>query len=464
MADMPPTEKVDTSTQPARLRPKTLAVLALPSGFTDIALLPFAMVIPVFYAKTTGLSIAIIGTILLATRLFDAISDPAMGLVADRFETKYGRRKPWIVVGSIIFAISFYHVFTPTAESGAVYFAGWVAAMYLGYTIFSVPKNAWHVELSRNYDERQRVVGYATAATFIGSLFVVLVPIAMSPFTGSTEFSAEVLATIAVIVAVGLPLTTLVAVKFVPKEERLAEKRGKLKDLPSLFTRNRPFFIFIIAFAIWQVGSGVWSGVTFLYIDSYLNLGDKFVLLILIGFVARLLLVPFWMALAKRMEKHVLFCIAAFCNAAFIPFLALLGPGDQSWVPVILLTIALNIFDAALFVLPPSILGDTADYDTHLTGFDRTATYKSIVTLILKSALAIGAGSSLIVVGWFGYEIGQENSASAVWGLKFAVAILPAILFATAGAIMLSFPLTRRRHSEIVREVRERRSKAALSS
>lgn len=448
-------EKIEKNSIDKRLPAKTLALFALPSGFTDIALLPFAIVIPVFYAKTTGLSLALIGSILLATRLFDAISDPAMGFIADQVETKFGRRKPWVLAGALLFSIALFQVFTPSAESDAAYFTFWVIAMYLGYTVFSVPKNAWHVEISRDYDERQRVVGYATAATFIGSVVVVLIPIAMSPITGSTEFSAEVLMTIGVVVAVGLPVATVLAVTFVPKEERLAKERGALKDLPSIFTHNRPFRIFIIAFAIGQIGSGVWAGVTYLYVDSYLDLGDKFVLLILIGFVVRLLLVPFWMGLAKRMEKHVLFCLATFCNACFIPFLAMLTPGIESWFPIIALTVALNMFDAALFVLPPSMLGDTADYDTYLTGYDRTATYKSIVTLILKSAVAVGTGCGLIIVGWFGYEVQQENSISAIHGLKFVVAILPAILFVVSGAIMLRFPLSRQRHGEIVSEIRK---------
>lgn len=445
-----------------RLGAGTLAMLAAPSGFTEVALIPFAIIIPVFYAKTTGLPLALIGSLLLATKLFDAVTDPLMGIISDRIETKYGRRKPWVLAGAVIFAVAFYQVFTPSSSSGAVYFAGWVTAMYLGYTVFSVPKLAWHVEIARDYDERQRVVGYATAATFIGSLLVFLIPIAMSHFTGSTDFGPQVLYTIALLVAIGLPVTTLIAIKFVPKEERLTEQRGDLKDLPSLFTRNRPFIIFILAYAIWQTASGLWSGVTYLYVDSYLHIGDKFVILILIGFVARLLLVPFWMWLAKRMEKHVLFCVANFCNALFIPLLAFLKPGGESWVPLIALTLALNVFDAALFVLPPSMLGDAADYDTYKTGFDRTATYKSIVTLVLKGALAVGTGCGLMVVGFFGYQVGEANTPEAIRGLKFVVAFLPAILFAIAGGVILFFPLTRKRHGEIIKEIHQRANTTSL--
>jgi len=449
-------EASPTTSLGRRLSSKILILLALPSGFADIGLLPFAFIIPLFYAKTTGLSFAVIGSILMFTKLIDAFTDPTVGILSDRIETKYGRRKPWVAVGSVILAIGFFFIFTPSTHNGAIYFTTWVVLMYLGYTIFSVPKLAWHSEISRNYDERQRVVAYVAVVHFISTLLIVSSPILLSPITGTTEFTPEILKVMAIIVLISLPISSILAVRYVPKEERLTTKSGRLRDLPDMFLRNRPFVVFIIAFVLWNIGMGSWVGTSFIFVDSYMQKGYLFSWMLVAGYVVRLVLTPLWVRIINRTEKHKAFCFAGLGCTFFLPFTLLLHPGIQSPIPLLLLAVAVSVFDAALYILPASIIGDTADYDSYLTGLDRTATYKTALSLILKGATALGTGLGLILIDFFVFILEGPNDAGAIMGLKFVFAILPSILFVISVAIMFNFELTRKRHRTVIRVLQRR--------
>jgi len=453
------TKETSNAAHGRKLNAMSLCLLALPTSFTEMSILPFALIIPLFYAKTTGISLAVIGSIMMATKLIDAFTDPIMGIASDKIETKYGRRKPWVVIGSFVFALGFFLVFTPSANSGAAYFTVWAIVMYLGYTIFSVPKYAWHSEISRDYDERQRVVTFVTIGFFISSFLIMALPLILSPITGTTEFTGEVLKIIAIVVAVCLPVTSILAAKHVPKEERLSEKSGRVRDLPDIFLHNRPFQIFIVAFTFWQAGMGLWMGATYIYVDVYLKIGDKFVWVLLIGYFIRLLFTPIWLKIINRTEKHIAFCFAALGNALFVPFALFLEPGPESFIPLLFLAGMVSVFDAVLFILPPSILGDTADYDSYLTGLDRTASYKSALSLVLKGALALGSGFALILIDYFGFTPDGHNDTHAIWGLKLVIGILPVIFFVIAAVVMFFFKLTRQRHGKVIRIIEKRQMK-----
>ena len=121
-----------------------------------------------FYFDNYGLSLSIIGSTFIIIRLIDAFSDPIMGYISDNFISKYGKRKPWVIIGGTIFVFSTWFLFVPIFNSvGFNYFFFWLLMATIGWTVAYAPYYAMGAELSMDYLERSNV-------TFCRELFTIL--------------------------------------------------------------------------------------------------------------------------------------------------------------------------------------------------------------------------------------------------------------------------------------------------
>jgi GPH family glycoside/pentoside/hexuronide:cation symporter len=119
---------------------------------TSIVGLPIALYIPAFYSQNLGLSLATIGLLIALSRLTDVFTDPAIGIASDRWQTRFGRRKPWMVMGMPLMLLSLWMLFVPKsafAISVWQFFGGeavtnlylfvWISALYLSFTLVDLP-------------------------------------------------------------------------------------------------------------------------------------------------------------------------------------------------------------------------------------------------------------------------------------------------------------------------------------
>ena len=100
---------------------------------------PLFIFLPAFYAQNRGLSLEAVGFALLLARLWDAVSDPLIGMLSDRIETRFGRRKPWLFAGTPITSLAVYMLFVPPEGAGTLHLFGWSALLYLGWTMCNCP-------------------------------------------------------------------------------------------------------------------------------------------------------------------------------------------------------------------------------------------------------------------------------------------------------------------------------------
>ena len=138
--------------------------------------LPLAVYLPPFFAGPMGLGLATVGTIFLIARMWDVFIDPILGYVSDRFHTRWGRRRHWMVLSVPIIAIAAYFVFIPTPPITSRYLLTWLFVMYLGFTMILLAHMSWAAELSDDYHERSRIHGYREALAIIGVPLVLMLP------------------------------------------------------------------------------------------------------------------------------------------------------------------------------------------------------------------------------------------------------------------------------------------------
>ena len=131
----------------------------------------------VILVQGLGMSPILWGLIFFLPKLVDAITDPLMGYISDRTESRWGKRRPYIFIGAIVAGISYMAMWQLSAENSQMYnfwyFLGWSVVFFIGMTIFSVPYVAMGYEMSKDYHERTRLMA---VAQWIGQWAWVIAP------------------------------------------------------------------------------------------------------------------------------------------------------------------------------------------------------------------------------------------------------------------------------------------------
>ena len=137
---------------------------------------PLAVYLPPFYAQEMGLNMALMALVLVFARLTDVVTDPLMGIISDRWQTRFGRRKPWLVLGTPIMLGSTVMIFMPPEGADIMHLLIWTVLMYVGWTMVTLPYGAWGAELSPLYHQRSRVTASREGFVLIGLFVAALAP------------------------------------------------------------------------------------------------------------------------------------------------------------------------------------------------------------------------------------------------------------------------------------------------
>ena len=437
------------------------AIPAMPLAFI---MLPLNIVIPVFYASNTTVSLAAIGLVAGLSRFFDAVTDPLIGYFSDRTRSPIGARKPWLLAGSVIAAISVFKLFQPPPEADIGYYAIWSAGVYLGYTLYAIPNRAWGAELSHDYNERSRISSFLAVLAVAGSLVFWITPFILEPFTGTTEINGSVLTAISWLFVILLPLSAIAAAFLVPRGNRISEENSSLLEVLRSVKVNKPFWIYVCAITAWGIGNGAFLSVIMIYFTDYLALGSYFPMMMVTFFVVSMAAMPVWMKVIKRYGKHRSLAVSWIADATLRPLALLLVPGDVNLVLAFGLVVINAAFSAGSYISPAAILGDIVDYDILKTGKNKAGSFFALNSLMIKISAGVGVAVALPLLGWFGYQMGAEADNLAVLGLHISYIAIPSTAFLIAGFIMWRFPIDARRHAIIVRRIESRKTDLAVSS
>lgn len=430
-----------------------LLFYALPAMPLAALTLPLYIIVPTFYTETLGLSLAAVGGALLVVRIFDAVNDPLIGWLADRFRPRCGRRRSFFVLSLPLTALSAAMLFWPPRDAGPLYLAAWGAALSVGYTATLLPYSAWGAELAGDYRERSRVAGFRESFTLIGTLIAIALPFAIGMGSADGLHGLAVLG-----MAVGMALVALggLAVWLVPEPREYSVSRITLRQGLRQMARNRPFLRLIAAYFVNGLANGIPATLFLYFVSDKLGAPDMRGPLLFVYFLFGIAGVPLALAVASRIGKHRAWCWAMIANSVIFAVVPLLGPGDL-WIfgAVCVLTGLCLGFDLSL---PAAIQADVIDVDTAASGEQRSGFYFAAWSLATKLSLAVGVGTVFPLLALFGFtaEPGVDNSDAALLALAAIYAWLPVALKFGAVAMMWGFPLDEAAQGALRRSIEAR--------
>lgn len=458
-----------------------MALYGLVNLPTSIVGLPIALYIPAFYSQNLGLSLAAVGALIALSRLTDVITDPTIGIASDRWRTRFGRRKPWMVFGMPLKVLSLWMLFVPdsgfaVALWGAMggeavsnlYLFVWISALYLGFTLVDLPYRAWGAELSLDYDERSRVTGWREAFGYGGTLLALLIPLIMSMAFDRPGADNALLA-VAAVVVIAMPLLTLPALLWVREmparsapAARVPWKRG-LK----IVWANGPYRRLVICLLFLVAAVSMTASLSFFFVGSVMEeTFDRYAIFILAYYVSSSAAIPIWFAISRRMGKHKTVVLGIAWLSLWSAFIPLLGPGHY-WIFFAVMMLKGSAVGALVF-LPASMAADVVDLDTLRTGEQRTGLYFSLWGMVNKGAVAVGVFIATNGVAFFGFDpTSATNSESAKLALAFLYSVIPAALACVALPLLWKYPLTRERQERMRAHILrrdERRGRSATAS
>lgn len=427
---------------------QAILLYALPSLVTSVAALPMALFVPAFYAGELGLPLAAVGAAIAASRLLDVVTDPLIGGLSDRLHTRWGRRKPWMLLGTPIFLVSLWHVFVPGDAASTTHLLVWSGLLYLGFTMIDLPHKAWGAELSTDYDERSRVTSLREALSTAGQVGLLAFLVVLG--TRGLDAGAEQLWSMAWLIMAGLPLLVAVAVLWVPegRPKRFEHPRLGLWAGLRIVARNPAFGRMIGCVVLFVSGIAIQGTLHRLVLDDVMGDVSVFAWMIFVENLATLAAVPLWLWLSMRIGKHRALIAAALWLAVLSLPLALLREGDTMLL-IALIAIRGSSFASILF-LANSIAADVIDVDTLESGEQRSGLYFAAWGMTTKLSLALGVLLGTVLPASFGYD-----PATAVTPPKVQVSLMliygavPALMMAGGVLFLRRFPITRERHAEV---------------
>ncbi len=431
-----------------------IGAFGLPSIPISALGLPIVVYLPPFYGHDMGLSLTVVGTVFMVARFWDVITDPVLGMVSDRFPSRWGRRRHWIVISAPLLILSAYMLFMPTPPVTWMYLAGWMFFLYIGWTLITISHMSWGAELSADYDERSTIQGVREFLLIFGMFTVLALPAVIEHVSDAAAAGPAKIAAMGWFIIVLLPITIGLAVWLTPEFPSAPHQQIPWKRAWAIIAKNRLLQRVLAADLLVNIAPAI-TGSLYIFFASYvMELPKAASLLLLVYFVAGFIGIPAWIRLSHMAGKHKTLAIAMVYGAVTLPLVVFFPRGEFWWLFIgnSLYGVA---YGAGSFLLR-SIMADVIDTDYLETGQRRTGLYYSLLSMTAKVGAALAVGITYPLLDLIEFKPGGANSPETLNQFMAMYVTLPAIVMLAAAVVMWRFPLDRAAQEDLRRRIEQR--------
>ncbi len=412
------------------------------------------------------LSPALAGSVILATKIFDAISDPIMGVISDRSNFKSGRRRPYLFIGSFVSVIAFGLLFTipqfGSEWATAAYAFGVLILYTIGYTIFNVPYMAMSAEMTDDYEERTSLHGVRAIFVSIGSSIVSAgAPLVLQLLGRDWDAYATVGLVLSAVI-----FAAMITCWFGTSDARTfdhEETEHNFIEQLSLLGKNNHFLVIALTKLLQLLAVMSGAAVSLIFFMDYLQMHLGYLTILgVFGTIVTIIAVPLLTRLAANIGKRNTYIVSALITMATYFSWTLLPAGigqvDPGNAAIGFLPAGMNnaelltalLWRGALFgvviagnvMMAMSMLMDAIEYDALKTGMRREGVYAACYSFVEKFSSSFGPFLIGLILQFTSYDNsirpGQAQSTEALDGILVGMAFVPA-LFTGLSIISLLF-------------------------
>ncbi len=420
----------------------------------------------VFLTKALGMPTALAGTIPLIGKVWDAITDPLMGNICDRTTSKFGAKRFFILIGSIISAITFVLMWLsfPFSTTMGQYF--FYMLMYIlfstGFTVVMVPYNGLLPDMVDDYTTRGKFSGVRMICSTFGAILAGLIPsILIKDNTNTSSY-------LTVALIFGVIFFVVILVTFFGTWERQKEpvKVGFAESFVQSLTvyKSRSFRLFIGIFLCGQGAADFVTGLAVYYVDDVLNAynGGKFTMLmgiiLLSQFVGTIIFTPVMTKTSKRFPLLFGFPLRIVATIALL-FVSYEGVNFNI---ILVLSFLIGIGMAGSSTSIYAILADMADIDELITSINRPAICSAMATFVRKIIAGLSSAVIGVLLSVVGYNeaiaaAGERQAMATQQGITYIYVFAPLVLMLFTLLFAILFPMRKKEFGVIKKEIARRK-------
>ncbi|MDG1752265.1 MAG: MFS transporter [Thalassotalea sp.] len=426
----------------------------------------FALFLLYYYTDVYGISAAAAATMLLVTKIVDAVSDPAMGIISDRTTTRWGKYRPYLLWMAIPYALLGYLLFLGPefGETGKLIFA-YVSysLVMLAYTVINVPYSGLMAVIHPESGERTKAAQFRFIFASIGSLGVGASAKPLVEFLGAGD---ELLGFRLTIILFSVLSVAFFWYTFAVTKERVMPKKHEAsikEDMSSLFD-NKSWLILVFTGVFVVIGL-VARFASIAYFTKY-YMGDdgtniflwmdETTLIISCGLLGQLFGALITPMLVTHFEKHKLMFSVNFFHAILLFFAFTISPDNLALI-TIAHTLGIMTFGIAITLLF-TMYTDCVEYGEWKSGSNSAGLTVSASMFSLKFGSAVGGAIPGFILAAFGFIANEKQSPESIEGIRYMFNILPAVFFLLGAVLILFYKIDREKLTQIERDLSERRA------
>jgi GPH family glycoside/pentoside/hexuronide:cation symporter len=411
-----------------------------------------------FYTDTFGITAAAAGTLFIAVRVFDAIFDPIMGIIADRTHTRWGKFRPWILWTAVPFGVLGVAAFvTPGFGSSGKLIYAYITYILLMmvYSANNLPYSALTGVMTGDIAERTSLSSYRFVFAYLGAFVVQGLALPMVRYFGQGNDAKGYQVTMGILstLAVACFLITFLSIRerIQPDPNQKSDIRRDFADL----ARNGPWITLFVLTVLIFVGYTMRTGVMVYYFKYYAGREDLFSLFNVFGLGACIAGIILCKPLSMRFGKRKAYIVGLSVTVVIQSLFLALPPGAVS------LAIAAEVIRQFAYgttvPLLWTMMADVADYSEWKTGRRATGIVFSALVFGLKVGLGLGGGIEGWLLSVYGYVPNAVQHADALLGIRMTASVFSAIPFLLGVVCLFFYQIDTATNTRMTNELAERR-------
>ena len=442
----------------------------------------FSYFLPFFYSNVFGLSLADAGVLMLVTRIWDAVSDPMMGIIADRTKTRWGKYRPYLLFFALPFAICGVLLFT-TPENGKTL---WAYVTYIlmmtVYTGINVPYGAMLNTMTADSDEKSVLSSYRMFFAYGGSFIALFAweplcnmfdkaRVVTEGASGLAAISTNPAAWSKTMMIIAAFCCLLFILCFLMTREHVkSESTVSVGQDLKLLLRNKPWWLLIGAALASNLFNTVRGTTTAYFFSDYIlktvDMAPQWAFLVSagiflsVGEIANMVGVVLAVPMSKRLGKKSTYIISMAALIGLSIAFFFLPATAGGYFAMFAFQIIISTFTGVISPLVWSMYADAADYSELKDGTASTGLIFSSASMAQKFGGAVGGAAVMWLLAAFGYDTtaGVVQTETAILGLRILMSWIPALVAALAIVVVWFYPLTKQKMEGVQAELATKRA------